>query len=661
MMTSSEGKTSENATQAIPKKMGNETVTLKASFKSPGTTKPSSQRVARKVVLPISTVQALTFKFNELSQLNEGQKPKTAVKNVIGINRKPSSIKVVICRKPSLSRYKRGDDVVVRRKVSTRRANNVKIIEEKPDAQKSVHAKVSEFEGKELSLKPVLKLDKEKTKVHVPKILVNIDLESEDSNDNQKNGGWSTERNTAEDNVTKNTFSVKSAITLFEQNLKSNTLPKNTYTRTKSLDFGKPKEDQDSNNCIDQSIRRESVPKIKTKPIAAIKPILKKSEDKSARKIKLSPKDSLNRKKYIGMKREPLKENGCDDSDEEAVSDSVKEGVIIVSTNQTNVNKDNVAGSNLVERHQKERNDTAVSQRDRNSSMSAGEEESEKLSADAGNQSLKPNTSFLWSKKEEIYGERRPSSRMDIPLPVPPENYIPNVVDNTETIYDDVQALCDESDSEEFEKLTESEEETYDDVGVYWKNKERVSEKNETSNKTTFIRQEVHEKNLLNKMSGLKSEGFYDQPEKCLYSYDDGEGERYQYISDKNEIGNSVSKESEFEIYQYIQNVKDDNNIYEDIQSIKSHLTIKDRGKDIYEEVNCVVQSVSDNASISNCYESVYNGIYSSNNGPQGYIKSDESDGSNNSGRSTYEKSNSLYGMSPGNPVGSDHCLSKYT
>ncbi|KAK6620337.1 hypothetical protein RUM44_006738 [Polyplax serrata] len=652
-MTSSEVKSSSgNPTYTIPKKMSSETVTRKASFKCSTPNRAASQRISRKVVLPLSTVQALTFKFNELSQMGEGQVKhrlsQTAVKTFLGSGGKSNTIKVVICRKPSTSKHKRTpDDLIVRRKINVRRYqtdNPNGVIKEEENVSPSVHKKITEFEGKEKGETTTLNGNKSRTgKIQVPKFLVDIDLNSENSRDvkTDKNNYIKKE----------NSVSVRTAISMFEQNMKNSaTSEKNLTVRGKPSNTSKVVNE----NGVDKASE------FKAKPIAAIKPILKKAaEDKNLRKTKLLPKDSLNRKRYLQMKRELAKTGRSEEnSDEESHSGSEKGNRAVSKAESKESNLEDVPDDSKSKGSDNTlRNNSSLHKQIQQFSVIANDiplnddKSQGKVEPFNGNQNLKPNTSFLWSKKEDLYGEKKPINRLDLPLPIPPENFIPNVIDKTEdTIYDDVIPTAVESDCEEFEKLEESDcGETYDDVGVYRSNKQKGLSSNNKEEK-----QFVENKNYLNKMS----EALYDNPEKCSpYLYDDGEGEKYQYISERGNVVIPVSKGNDFELYQYIQNNKDESNIYEDIQSIKSHLTTKDsRVKDIYEDVNCTRSSGADYA--NNCYESVYNGIYSgNNNGPQGYIKSDQSDTSNNSGRSTYEKSNSLYGMSGENAAGNQHLL----
>lgn len=670
-MTSSEVKSSSNATYAVPKKMGNETVNRKTSFKCASPSKAASQKVSRKVVLPISSVKALTFKFNELSQISDEQKHRisqTAVKSILTANGKSSTIKVVICRKPSASKYRRSDDGLIRKKNNLRRlqTSNPSGLEESKNSSRNVHKKVSEFEEKEkaeVDTKNGLNLNKARTKkMQVPKVLVDIDLSGENclvSHKNPQNESESTESKIERE---ENSLSVKTAINLFEQNSKISTSPdKNLNGREKISTLKRSSDTLNSNNDTNKGEKTEIVPEIKTKPIAAIKPILKKTEDKSTRRTKLLPKDSLNRKKYVLMKRELTKSNeAIDNAEKDSQSNSEKENW---DEEKKDVEEDSErfqVSESAKESEGKLKNESSLHKQLRQSSFSVlineiplQEEESSIIKVDPvpetpiqnPNTSLKPNTSFLWSKKEELYAEKRAVNRIDLPLPIPPKDYIPNIIDNeNETVYDDVLVKSEDSEREEFEKMSDSDaEETYDDVGT----------------ENNFFEKEVREKNLFNKMSGADAEALYDHPENCMYLYDDGEGEKYQYISEVSESIYEVSKETELEVYQYIQNDDDGANIYEDIQSIKCHLTKCDRVKDTYEDIACQVDSGADNGLVSNCYESVYNGIYSSDNGTQGYVKSDVSDTSNNSGRSSYEKNNSLYGIPAGNPIGSDHLLSE--
>ena len=542
-------------------------------------------------------------------------------------------------------------------------------------------------------------------KMQVPKVLVDIDLDGDNNNcvvNHNKNIKKSESEGIQNAEIVKNSensFSVRTAICLFEKNSKNNFYSeKNNVSEKLSRPASKTFADDD-----DQG--KEQVFEIKSKPVAAIKPILKKPDSKTTRKTKLLPNDSLNRKRYVQMKRESVgrgEENDLkmDDDDDgggggdQSNSEKENEGIESVDGGHSINDKSVVVVSD--EGNKKYTNDSSLHKQIRGSNLTmvttseinlTEDEEKQEKNKTKGEdfenvhqQNRIPNPSFLWSKKDgEIYVEKpQMINRLDLPLPVPPENYVPTFFNENEyALYDDV-LLPKKTDKgekkEKFEKINGEDEdenneyeneETYDDVGEpYWTNNNK-NKTNNTYGNEKIIQNDVIEKNKLNKMS------VYDNNNKkngMLYLYDDGEGENYQYISDINEI---IKNENELELYQYIENNKEDGNIYEDIQSIKSTTTTttttksintKDKTKDIYEDINnCYTINTDNNDDfINNCYESVYNGIYSTNHNNnndnnneshEGYIKSDLSDTSNNSGKtgSSYEKSNSLYGMSGGN------------
>lgn len=636
-MTSSETKPLGVQPPKIQRGVRIDQVVRKPSFKCPVSNRPApNQRITRKVLLPMSTVQALTCKFNELSQSSQtqiksgmkGKKGQALVKR--GVNGKSSTITVVICRKPSTLKQRKQEE------------RKPKLPEEKileASVTKNVQQRVNEFEGRKNASKQAEKIItktniKRTSKIVVPKVIVDIDLSDDKCLNNSE-----VPKSTSETMVT-NGWSVKSAIDRFEKNLGTIKTPLSALNQNNKMKDWRKGEEGSVDENENTQIKNENIAVNKLRPIATIKPILKKTEDKLYPISSLSPKDSLYRKKYLGMKRDQIKGNKENDQDPGKSVDKKANTKEIVEPK-------GYYQSRQIESLERLKNVSSLfgSISQANASLEPKESDIKvqlTIEEDTKTVNLKPNTSFLWSRKEEpsieVTGEK--VNRSDMPLPLPPENYIPDISEEKcypETIYDDVQP----KDPEEFDKASNHSDETvYDDIGVYNKCTERyekINEDNEGNERTT---EEVRKKNFLNSMvNGEVSDSLYCISENLVYNYDDGESERYHYIRHRNsENGREGSVN---EPYQYIQNEDEGNNIYEDIQSVKNRLLTK-------EDVNG-----DENASVVDCYESVYV-TYANTEPNRSFIRSSSSDASNNSCRSTYEKSNSLYGLTTGNSVNSD-------
>lgn len=652
-MTSSESK----PVGTVPPKKS-ESMTRKQGLKGPkqptitSTTIATTLRAGKKTT-QTSTVQALTSKFNELSEASQTQN-RTVQKHKVG-----KQGARVICRKPSSSKYKRSEFPQVRRRTAARktpsdeescRPSSFRLNVNQINAiQRNVLQKVTVFEEKEgKTIRSIPEVDRKRTtKLVVPKVLVDIDLNDDKCLKNAQVPNSSLKHVENQ----RNGVSVKTAITLFEKS-----------------------KDEIKKKYYENNVEPEKKD-TKQKPVATIRPILKKPE--TAIKTRLSPRDSLNRKKYMGMKRDQLKLNKENNQQVDPVekknSDNLKCLVIEGKENEaqkveTNCEKSKnytgvfgqisqssvtISSQNstkkrefakllkserkeevLEEKITKEVSQTVKETVDEIISQTADQTINQTVSS---GQNRKPNMSFLWSKKEELQEPQQPqsewkSSRMDMPLPLPPENFFPEI---SELVYDDVLPKSCKSNQDDFDRRSAHSDETvYDDIGLYDQTNEGYekiyNDKTSGKNRYDSINEEVEKLNHLNKVSnGISSESLYCISDKLSYNYDDGEGEGYQYIRKAVKV---MCKDDESESYQYIQ---DDSNIYEDIKSVKNRIL---KEKEFYEDVN----SMTETASISNCYESVYNGIFTGN---QEYADSNKSDSSNNSSRNTYEKSNSLYGI----------------
>lgn len=623
-MTPSEAKNVNGIPPKLQKSLAQDGVSRKPSFKCPVPNRGGTQqRITRKVTLPTSTVQALTSKFNELSQKNQT----TIVKNIRGNSKQ---IKVVICRKPSgLKNKKRVVATATRLVTEDKGSSSFRLnVSQINESQRNVLQKITEFEERtENAMKDM------KRKTSVPKVLVDIDLSDDKCLKNN-------EEVPKLDKCQRNSLSVKTAIDIFEKSV------------------GKPAEKKDAQ--IEAPVKEI----VKQKPVATIKPILIKLdlEEKPPAKTKLSPRDSLYRKKYLGMKRDHSKSPEQEQPPENKSMEELKNSSAlhnrihpIVKNSEEVQNKENrpvelpknnnasifsqISQSNINRMGQKD-----PKQRQFARLLKTEAEEPAKDEIITNEPARKPNTSFLWSKKEENEAplEKKPSlSRIDMPLPLPPENFVPDLSD-TCLIYDDIRPF---NQDETFENNSNDSDETvYDDIGSYNQSNEgyeKIYNNNELKDETNYdsINDKVQKMNFINENSNGKSDSLYCISDKLAYNYDDGEGEGYQYIrTDPPKTVQVVTKDFETESYQYVRDNGDENNIYEDIQSVKNRSKGKDKG--IYEEVN--------GNNVNNCYESVYNGIYANADGSSAYIRSNVSDTSNNSGKSTYEKSNSIYGMAPG-------------